>query len=112
MAIVFKEVGGVLTGSVATYYTAPPTVKVSILYNGHFANMTQSVASPADATFYAEIYKGGVGPSRILADTLPIPVQTSFSFDKPFNLEANDVFRAYADATNKVDMSLSIVELT
>lgn len=92
-----------------TAYTSPASTK-SIIIGGTFANNTQN-----SVNLTVEVLDSSVGVTSTgavaVASKIPIPAGSSFVISDTGKtlLEATDELRVYCDATDAVDVSLSIL---
>ena len=108
MANTFKRYELLLTASLATIYTTP-ALTTTIVIGMRFANIDglnevtcEAKAGQSGSTFYH------------VGKLTPIPIGSTLKGieGEKLVLEAGDIIEAKAGATNDVDMSISIMEIT
>ena len=111
MAEIFKFVNATLTTeSVATQnlYTSPANT-TSIIFMGQLANFDPINTASVSVT----AFDISANNRDYLAANIPVPVSSATTFlTGKLVLEANDVLSASANANNRVDVTLSILQLT
>ena len=106
MANNFKNARGALTGTTSTIYTCPSATTAIILL-AQAANVDNSTGVPVTATWH-----DGANTTHLVG-ALSIPANAAVNLlAGKLVLEAGDYFSAYSDASNKVELTLSILEIT
>ena len=108
MANTFKNAKLLLTGSLATIYTCPAAT-TAIIFSMVIANIDG--ANSADVTIEWEDNSDSSADFDILS-TVPVPPDTSLVYPGKIVLEASDLLRGLASATNDLEVTLSVLEIT
>lgn len=102
----FKNARAALTGTAATVYTCP-SATTAIILMAQAANVDNTGAVSVTATWY-----DGADTTH-LAKALSIPSNAALNLlSGKLVLEAGDYFSANSTATSKVELTLSILEIT
>lgn len=103
----FKSVGRALTNTAATVYTCPSaTTAVIILCQA--ANETSTV-EPVTVQWR----DSSAATTYILANAVQVPVNASLScVSGKLVLEAGDYIEAFSDASNQIELTLSVLEIS
>jgi hypothetical protein len=108
MAIVYKNIVVQTTGSLATAYTAP-SATTSIVLGYHIANNDTT----ANYAFTSTITDSSASVTRYLARGFIVPLNTAISIlDGKLILETGDYIQIQSDTTAKIDVVLSIAEVS
>ena len=91
---------------VTSCYTAPTASTKAILIGGTFANNTLN-----SVNLTVEIYDNSASVAAQLASKIPVPSGSSFVISDAGKtvLESQDVIRVYCDASNAIDVNMSIL---
>ena len=111
MAETFKFVNATLTTAAITsqnLYTSPANT-TSIVFMGQVANIDPSNTAAVSVT---AVDSSGAS-TKYLANSIPVPVGSATTFlTGKLVLEAGDVLSANANGNNRIDVTLSILQLT
>jgi hypothetical protein len=106
MSNVFKNERAALTGSASTIYTCP-SATTAIVLMAQAANVDNTGAVPVTA-----LWNNGSVDTH-LAKAVDIPSKAAVNLlSGKLVLEAGDTFKANSDASNKVELTLSILEIS
>ena len=107
----FKFVNNTLTTAAITtqnLYTSPANT-TSIIFMGQLANIDATNTAAVSVT----AFDSSANNRDYLASNIPVPVGSATTFlTGKLVLEAGDVLSANANGNNRIDVSLSILQLT
>lgn len=111
MPEIFKFVNNTLTTAAVTtqnLYTSPANT-TSIIFMGQLANI--DVSNTAAVTIVA--VDSSASSTKHLTSNMPVPIGAATTFlSGKLVLEAGDVLSANANGNNRIDVTLSILQLT
>jgi len=111
MPEVFKFVNNTLTTAAVTtqnLYTSPANT-TSIIFMGQLANIDPSNTAAVSVT----AFDSSANTLDYLVSNIPVPIGAATTFlTGKLVLEAGDVLSANANGNNRIDVSLSILQLT
>jgi hypothetical protein len=111
MAETFKFVNATLTTAnieTQNLYTSP-ALTTSIVFMGQVANIDPSNTAAVSVT----VLDASASTRDFLAANVPVPVSSATTFlTGKLVLEAGDTLSANANGNNRIDVSLSILQLT
>lgn len=111
MAETFKFVNATLTTAniqTQNIYTSP-ALTTSIIFMGQLANIDPSNVAAVSVT----AFDSSANNRDFLAANIPVPVGAATTFlTGKLVLEAGDVLSANANGNNRIDVTLSILQLT
>lgn len=106
MANTLKNSGLEVTTSYQSAYTCPASTQAA-LHNVNIANkdVQQVVIS-------IRVFDSSLSQNRIIVEDLPVSPGGAFVYPKVINLEPSDRIEIVADANNRAEAFISIVEIT
>jgi len=107
MANEFKN-GGASIGVTDTNVYTTPAAKTAVAHSVFITN-THATGS---ATVTIKVYDNSASASIIVAANLLVPAGVTFTFDKPINLESEDVLQLSASELGKIECFVSMLEVT
>jgi hypothetical protein len=107
MANEFKNGGGAIGVTDTAIYTTPAT-KTAVAHSVFITN-THATGS---ASVTIKVLDNSESATRIVSANLLIPAGVTHSFDKPINLESEDVLQLLASEADKIECFVSILEVS
>ena len=112
MANTFTNASALLTGSLATVYSAGGSTR-AVIHSVIIANIHASNAVTVDITLTQNSARpSGSATVTYLIKGVDLPNKSTLIFDKPVNLAPSDAIQAVCSATSSAHITLSILEIT
>ncbi len=107
MASSFKNAHTAVGTSDTDLYVANQVNQLSAVVHGLYLANTDATANVAVTV---KVYDDSSAASRVIANAVPVPANSTMTLDKPLNLEPNDKIVVFASSTN-CEAFASVLEL-
>jgi hypothetical protein len=89
-----------------TLYTGP-TDRKSVCHSIFMANKAAD-----EVAVSVELTDISTGAVCLVANAVPVPINTTYYLDKPINIEEGDILKVWCDTAVSMDVTASILQVT